>query len=68
MAISEYVGWPPGVSFIGKPLIFNLSAQPNCHITTLKQAFIVHSPIGDLLSLLLKLVAAGRGEFVRHHD
>jgi hypothetical protein len=28
---------------------------------------IVHSPVGDLLSLLFKLVAAGSVEFVRHH-
>jgi hypothetical protein len=54
--------------FIGKPLIFNLRAQPNCHITTLTQTLIVHSPVGDLLSLLFKLVAAGSVEFVRHHE
>jgi hypothetical protein len=28
------------LTFISKPLIFNLRAQPNCHITTLTQAFI----------------------------
>jgi hypothetical protein len=26
--------------FVGKPLIFNLRAQPNCHITTLTQALM----------------------------
>ena len=56
------------LTFIVKLLLFHLSAQPNCRITTLTQAFIIHSPINDLLSLLFELVAAGRVEFVRHHE
>jgi hypothetical protein len=56
------------LTLIGKSLVFNLRAQPNSHITTLTQAFIVDSPVGDFLSLLFKLVAAGSVEFVRHHE
>jgi hypothetical protein len=40
--------WVDRLTFAGKPIIFNLRAQPNCHIATLTQAFIVQSPVGDL--------------------
>ena len=58
---------PQAKAAICKPFYFNLSAQPNCHIIMLAQAFIIHSPVGDLLPFIFKLVAAGSVEFVPHY-
>jgi hypothetical protein len=53
------------LALIRQPFVFNLRAQPNCHIATLTQAFIVLPPVGDLVPFLVKLMPTRRVEFMR---
>jgi hypothetical protein len=54
------------LALIRQPFVFNLRAQPNCHIATLTQAFIVLPPVGDLVPFLVKLMPTRRVEFMPH--
>ena len=57
---------PPCLAALCAPQSLHLRTQPDCHIPTLTKAFIIDSPVGDPIPLLLELVPTGIIEFIRY--